>query len=229
MASEILSRIRRPFRYSFKNATLSIIAINAVVYFLFNFTNLIPVGEDYFSINVVGFVFHQCFWQPLTYMFMHGNIQHLFFNMLGLLFFGMQVERALGSKEFVMMYLVVGVLSGLFSVGVYYALGAYMVSQGMYPYTYLVSLVGASGAIYGILLAYAVIFPRSRIFVWFVIPVPAPILVIAYAVIEFVSQFTGSSNVAHQTHLAGFAFAFLYMLVRMGVNPIRVWRDVFRR
>lgn len=146
MASEILSRIRRPFRYSFKNATLSIIAINAVVYFLFNFTNLIPVGEDYFSINVVGFVFHQCFWQPLTYMFMHGNIQHLFFNMLGLLFFGMQVERALGSKEFVMMYLVIGVLSGLFSVGVYYALGAYMVSQGMYPYTYLVSLVGASGA-----------------------------------------------------------------------------------
>ena len=114
MASEILSRIRRPFRYSFKNATLSIIAINAVVYFLFNFTNLIPVGEDYFSINVVGFVFHQCFWQPLTYMFMHGNIQHLFFNMLALWMFGGAMEQTWGPRRFLLFYAVCGIGAGAY-------------------------------------------------------------------------------------------------------------------
>ena len=91
------------------------------------------------------------------------------------------------------------------------------------------SLVGASGAIYGILLAFATIFPKSRIYVWFVLPVPAPILVIAYAAIEFFSQFTSTSNVAHYTHLAGFAVAFFYFVVRFGVNPIKVWRDAFRK
>ena len=72
-------------------------------------------------------------------------------------------------------------------------------------------------------------FPRSIIFIWGIIPVPAPIMVLGYAVIEFVSQFVGSSNVAHMTHLAGFGFAWLYFVVRMGVHPVRVWKDAYRR
>ena len=159
---------------------------------------------------------------------MHGSLSHLFFNMLGLLFFGIQVERALGSKEFVLMYLLIGILSGIFSVSLYYLIGQYQLSVGQYPIAYMYSLVGASGAIYGILFSYAVIFPRSKIYIYFVVPVPAPVLVLGYALIEFFGQFK-ASNVAHQAHLAGFIFAFVYFIVRMGVNPIKIWKDSFRR
>ena len=72
-------------------------------------------------------------------------------------------------------------------------------------------------------------YPKNKIFIWGIIPVPSPILVIAYAVIELLNQFTGTrSGVAHMTHLAGFAFAFLYFVIRMGVNPIKVWKDAYR-
>lgn len=227
--SSILSKIRTPFRYTFTNATLILVIINVAVFFLYNFTFLIPIREEYLSLNVLGFVYRKCFWQPVTYMFMHANMAHLLSNMIGLLFFGLQVERAIGSKEFMLLYFATGVLSGLFSVALYYALGVYQTSLGLQPYAFVNSLVGASGAIYGILLAFATIFPKSRIYVWFILPVPAPILVIAYAAIEFFSQFTSTSNVAHYTHLAGFAVAFFYFVVRFGVNPIKVWRDAFRK
>ena len=209
------SLIRRPFRYVYKNATLAIIALNVAVFFLFSATPLayyIRYGE----LSVIGFVRLHMFWQPFTYMFMHGDMQHLFFNMLALLFFGIGVERALGSKEFLLMYLLTGVLCGIISLGVYWVLGL--------P----VFLVGASGAIYGILLAYAVIFPRARIFIWGIIPVPAPVLVLVYTIIELGSQFYGSSGVAHLTHLAGFAIVWLYFRIRMGIHPLQVWKDAYR-
>ncbi len=221
------SLIRTPFRYTYFKATLIIIAVNALAYFLCNFTGLrnlayqlvygnqvvasYPYTDFTFGLNVWGFVGQHMFWQPLTYMFMHGNFQHILFNMIGLFFFGMTVERALGSKEFLLMYFFIGIFSGLFSVLVYYLTGSSSV------------LVGASGAIYGLLLTYAVIFPHSRIFIWGIIPVPAPLLVLIYAGIEFFSQFTSFDNVSHMTHLAGFAFAFIYIVVRMGVNPFKVW------
>lgn len=220
--------LRKPFRYSYKNAALKLIIINVIVFLLFRYTNLIPIDERYFAINVAGFISGKMFWQPFTYMFMHGSFSHLIFNMLGLYFFGSQIERALGTKEFLLMYFVIGVLSGLFSVIVYYFMGIFQMHFGNFPYAFLYSLVGASGAIYGILFAFAVFFPTAKIYVYFLLPVPAPILVIAYAIIEFFSQF-GSSNVAHHTHLAGFGFSFLYIFIRMGINPIKVWKDAYRR
>ncbi len=210
--------LRKPFRYSYKNATLWIIAINAAVFFYFNFFNIFRLNENAFALNVAGFVFSKMFWQPATYMFIHGGWSHIFFNMLGLLFFGSTVERAVGTKEFLLLYFVTGIFSGLFSVAFYYFTGNYMAS-----------LVGASGAIYGILFSYAVIFPKSVIYIWGIIPLPAPILVLLYAIIEFGSQFIGSSNIAHYTHLAGFAVAFLYFVVRMGINPLKIWKTSWRK
>ena len=84
--------------------------------------------------------------------------------------------------------------------------------------------MGASGVIYAILLLFAVIFPRSTIYIWGIIPLQAPVLVIVYTIFELVSQFSGNTNVAHYTHLAGFLFAWLYCLIRMGVNPWKVWK-----
>ncbi len=212
-----LSPLRKPFSYTFSNATLIIIVINVVAYFLFSLTPL-TYYSNYMALSVAG-MYNHMFWQPVTYMFMHGNISHLFFNMLALVFFGINTEKAIGSKEFLLLYFLCGILCGIISVVIYFFTGYYHLF-----------LIGASGAIYAILLAYAVIFPRSRIFIWGILPVPAPILVIAYAIIELGSQlFSFGGGVAHLTHLAGFAMAWLYFKIRMGISPIQIWKDAYGR
>lgn len=208
------SLLRTPFRYTFSNAALALIGINIVVYLL---CNIYRDLAGYLGLNILLLVRGKMYWQPITYMFVHGSFSHILFNMLGILFFGTSVERSLGSREFLLLYFICGILSGIFSLIVYWFTGMY----GVF-------LIGASGAIYGILLAYAVIFPRSQIFIWGIIPVPAPILVAVYALIEIGGQLFGSSGVAHMTHLAGLGITWLYFMIRMGINPYRVWKDAYR-
>ena len=153
------------------------------------------------------------YWQFLTYMFVHGNITHILFNMLGLFFFGGQVERRMGSHEFLVFYLITGIAAGLFSFVLYWISGSYWVY-----------LLGASGSVYAVLLAYATYYPDSQIYVMGIIPVRAPILVLIFTAIAIFSQiFSVSSGVSHLTHLAGFGFAFLYFLIRLGINPFRIF------
>ena len=154
------------------------------------------------------------YWQFVTYMFVHSDWSHLFSNMLGLLIFGITVERSVGSKEFLLFYFLTGILCGVFSFFFHYVTGGYYVF-----------LMGASGVVYAILLLFAVIFPRSTIYIWGIIPLKAPVLVVVYTIFELFSQFSGKTNIAHYTHLAGFLFAWLYCLIRMGVNPWKVWKN----
>ncbi len=212
--------LRKTFRYNFFNASLVIMGINVAAYFLISTFKL---NTSLLGLNVAGFIYGKLFWQAVTYMFVHGSTTHLLFNMLGLVFFGLSVEKAIGSKEFLLMYFSIGILSGLFSIAVYYFLGLKVVGMGYVPRIYYTSLIGASGAIYGMLFAFAVIFPKTSIYVWGIIPVPAPILILVYAIIEFLSQFMTYSSVAHLTHLAGFGIAWLYFVVRMGINPLKIW------
>ena len=207
------SILRRPFRYTFFNATLILIAVNAGVFLL---TSLSSRLEALLAMNVVMVVRYHCFWQLVSYMFTHANFQHILFNMLGLFFFGFPVERTVGSREFLLFYFVCGIVDGLLSFALYYVLGYYRVF-----------LLGASGVVYALLLAYAVIFPRSRIFLFGLIPLPAPLLVVLYAAIEFFSQFS-AGNTAHFTHLMGFAVAWLYLYVRMGLKPLKIWKNAWR-
>lgn len=202
------SLVRRPFRYSFGNVAIWLIAVNVLV---FAVEYLFPASISYIAMNpalvLSGFV-----WQPFTYMFVHdpSGITHLLVNMLGLLFFGPAVEKEMGSKEFALYYLLVGFLAGLFSLAVYALTGS-----GTW-------LLGASGAVFAVLLAFATLQPHSQILVWGIIPVRAPILVLGYAGIELAAELFGRSDgVAHLTHLAGFGFGWLYFLIRFGVNPAR--------
>jgi membrane associated rhomboid family serine protease len=88
----------------------------------------------------------------------------------------------------------------------------------------MVWLLGASGAVFAVLLAFATYFPDARIFIFGIFPIKAPYLVMGYAAIELFSQMANvSSAVAHLTHLAGFGFALLYFIVRLGINPIRIF------
>ena len=205
---------RRPFNYAYFHVTFCLILINAIVYFLCKF---IPDLVYYLSMNVVYVIRYKMFWQFVTYMFVHGGARHLILNMLGLFFFGVGVERAIGSKEFILFYFTTGILSAVLSFALYYFTGSY----GVF-------LLGASGAVYAVLFAYAVCYPRSIIYLWWVIPIPAPIMVLIFAIIEVVSGFFSSSNVAHFTHLFGFLVAFLYFIIRMGVNPFKIWKNTYK-
>jgi membrane associated rhomboid family serine protease len=203
--------IRKPFRYAFWNAALVIIAVNMLVYLL---TSLYPESSRYLALNPILAVRHGMFWQVFTYQFVHGSVSHLVFNMLGILFFGLAVERALGSREFILFYLLSGTLCGALSLFVY-----------LLTATWYVFLMGASGALFALLLAYAVLYPDSVIFIWGIIPVPAPLLVLGYAAIELFSLLSGMNRgIAHGTHLLGFAAGWAYFLVRFGINPTRIWK-----
>jgi membrane associated rhomboid family serine protease len=204
--------IRRPFRYTNRNLAIWIIAANVVVFAL---EYLFPKVMGYLAMTPV-LVLSGAFWQPVTYMFAHANLSHLLFNMLGLLFFGTAIEREMGSKEFFLYYMLTGTLAGLFSFA------AYLFTGGAY-----VPLLGASGAIFAVLLAFAALEPNAQILIWGILPVRAPVMVIGYTVIEILSEVLGRSDgTAHLTHLAGFAFGWLYFLARFGVNP---WRRFFPR
>ena len=130
--------------------------------------------------------------------------------------FGLTIEKAIGSREFLLFYFLCGILSGVLSYLVY-----------KFTNNYYSILIGASGAVYSILFAYAVFFPRSIIYLSWVIPVPAPVMVILYTIIELGSQiFYINSGIAHFTHLFGFLTAYLYFVIRMGIHPIKVWKGL---
>jgi membrane associated rhomboid family serine protease len=155
-------------------------------------------------------------WTFITYMFMHSGFSHVFFNMFGLFIFGTQVERQMGSFEFLLYYFVTGILAGVLSFGIYLLSGS--------P---VIILLGASGAIFAVQLAYAVLFPDSVLYLWGILPLRAPIMVLGFTALELIFSITGANaGVAHLTHLAGFGFGWLYFLARLGINP---WRRLIRR
>ena len=165
---------------------------NTVVFAL---TWLIGPGfvVEWFSFQPTKILFRP--WTPLTYMFLHGGFGHLFWNMLFLFFFGPQLESKWGSKEFIRYYLVCG-LGGV-------ALSFLFVSY---------SIIGASAAVYGVMLAFAMAWPDAPIYVWGIFPVKAKWLVGFFVLITFTNAFGGAGGgVAHFAHLGGFAAGFLYL------------------
>ena len=209
--------LRKKFSYRFYNATLIIAAVNALA-FVITGSGRNPNFQYLLGLQPILFLRGHYFWQLATYMFMHGSWSHLLSNMIGLIFFGIYVEKQVGSREFLLFYLVCGILCGAASLGIYAVAGYWQIL-----------LVGASGAVYAVLLLFAVIFPRSTVFILGLVPVPAPLLIAVYAGIAVFDQVFGmNQGVAHLTHLSGFAAAWLFCLVRYGVNPIKVWRNAFR-
>lgn len=160
--------------------------------------------------------------QLVSYMFMHGSFQHIFFNMFALWMFGRTLEMVWGPKRFLTYYLICGIGAGLIQEGVQYIQyltelqGYSSVNTGsmvipMTEYLNMMTTVGASGAIYGILLAFGMLFPDSQMYVF---PIPFPIkakfFVIGYAAIELFLGFGSSGDgVAHFAHLGGMLFGFL--------------------
>ena len=162
-------------------------------------------------------------YQFLTYMFMHGGFTHILFNMFALWMFGSVIERVWGPKKFLFYYICCGIGAGFMQELVQYAdysiqgIAAYQyvnaggVQMTTNAYINLWTTIGASGAVYGILLAFGMIFPNERLFI---IPFPFPIkakwLIVGYVAIELFSAMSGPGDgVAHMAHLGGMLFGFL--------------------
>jgi membrane associated rhomboid family serine protease len=204
------SFLRRPIRYSFFNATLFLIAANVIVFLI---TYAAPSIRGYLWLRPAAVLQANAWWQLVTYMFCHANFTHILFNMLSLFIFGVQLERRMGSGEFLLFYILSGIGAGLVTMLVNTATG-----QGM---TYV---VGASGAIFAVLLAFAAFFPDTRIFIFGILPMRAPTAVLVFAGIEVFSMFTNlNSGVAHLAHLAGALFGYLLLLLRFRINAVRVF------
>ncbi|MCL2176009.1 MAG: rhomboid family intramembrane serine protease [Treponema sp.] len=202
--------IRRQFRYADLKLVYWLIGINLVVFLL---TRVLGQEARYrmtlYLSMVPAAVLQGWVWSFITYMFMHADFGHVFFNMFGLFIFGIQIEKQMGSKEFLLYYLLTGALSGVFSFFVYYLTG-----------NLVVFLMGASGALYAVQIAFAIYNPTAVIYIWGVLPLRAPVMVLAFTVLSLFFVVTGGGgNVAHLTHLAGFGFGWLYFMVRFGVNP----------
>ena len=145
-------------------------------------------------------------WQPVTYMFLHGGIFHILFNMLALWMFGVELERMWGSQFFVKFYFVAGVGAAVTTLILSFAPFAFA-NQLYYSLT-----IGASGAVYGVLLAYARYFPHRPILLYFIFPIPAKYFVMIIGAISLLSAMSGpGGGIAHATHLGGLAAAYLYL------------------
>jgi membrane associated rhomboid family serine protease len=154
-------------------------------------------------------------WQLVTYAFLHGSMLHLFFNMFALYMFGSAIEQVFGPRRYLAYYFVCVVSAALAQLLVAWMTG------GFYP------TVGASGGVFGLLLAYGLYFPNNRVMLLFPpIPMPARVFVLLYAVLELVMGVTGAqSGVAHFAHLGGMVGGLIMLRYWRGGGP--TWRRRF--
>jgi membrane associated rhomboid family serine protease len=141
-------------------------------------------------------------WELVSYLFLHGGFFHIIFNLFALWMFGSDLESLWGGKKFLFYYFLTGIGAGMFDV----------LLNAIFPSRLPTATIGASGAIYGLLLAYGLLFPERPIYLYLVIPIKAKWFVVIIGVIEFVSSFgTPGSGVSHVAHLGGMLFGFLYL------------------
>lgn len=158
-------------------------------------------------------------WQLLTYAFLHGGWAHIGFNMLALYMFGGPVERLFGARHFLFYYLFCAVIAALAHLAV-----VYFFTGGFYP------TLGASGAIFGLLLAFGMLYPQAKIIVLILpIPMPAWLAVIGYMLLELVLGVTGTqAGVAHFAHLGGAVGGFVLLQYWRGKLPFKPKRVLMR-
>ena len=190
----------------------------------FLFTNLLapqfrndirPAGA-----GPVAVVKYFAIWQLVTYLFLHGGVWHLLFNMLTLWMFGTPLERDWGTRQFLKYYFICGIGAGVCDV----LLNALMGNWGT-------STIGASGAIYGLLLAFGVCYPNQTVLMNFLFPIKAKYMVMIYAAIELWMSVGVNNGVSNIAHLGGMVVGFVYLKSRLPNMRLRLpdWRGAYRQ
>ena len=177
---------------------------NAAVFILGFFSGLVQLDRPLGVLALVPVEVVKLFfvWQLATYLFLHGGFGHIIWNMLALWMFGADLERAWGTKRFLQFYFFCGI-----GAGVCVVLANYILPWG----NPLVPTIGSSGAIFGILLAYAMLYPDRTILWGFLIPIQVRYFVLIIGVVTFMSSFQANTGVSEFAHLGGLLFGYIYM------------------
>ena len=154
------------------------------------------------GIDAAGQSYNFQIWQLITYQFMHGGFGHIFFNMLVLWMFGIEIENMWGSKKFLTFYLLCGVVAGIF----------HLIVSPLFDLPPAVT-IGASGAIYGVMIAFALFFPDRLIYLYFFIPIKAKYLITFAVILEIMLVDSAGSSIAHLAHLGGAFAAFIFIML----------------
>ena len=182
-----------------------------------------------FSLYAAGVVRGLYVWQLFTYMFLHGGILHLLFNMLTLWIFGMQLEREWGTRRFLKYYFYCGIAAGVCVVLINTVIALFSSSTQTANFYWGVPTIGASGAIFGILVAFGVLYPNQTVLMNFLFPIKAKYMVMIYAGIELLMTFGPNTGVSTIAHLGGMAFGYVYLKGRFPRLKLPDWRGAYRQ
>ena len=210
-------RYRFSFGYGLTPVIKKLLIIMGAMFILQEFVSRMIVV---FLGLIPGLVWYKYFlWQLGTYIFLHGDIPHILFNLLALWIFGGELESYWGSKKFLFYFFFCGIGAGMVTV---------ICTDLFTPQYQSIPLIGASGAISGLLLAFGWLFPNRQIYIYVLVPIPAKYFVIIFGILEFV-YFSrgGGGGISHLTHLGGFVFGFFYMVYPTIRQKIR--REYYKR
>ena len=197
----------------FTDAIKILISINFVIFILQTISNAEGLFYPLFGL-VPKLVWSELrIWQPFTYLFFHGGVWHVLINMFVLWMFGSELERLWGKRHFLKFYFVTGVGSGIITM--FFGLNS------------LTPIVGASGAVYGILLAYGLTYPNRTVYLYGIIPIKSLWFVIGIGFISFMSSIGSSSQISHLTHLSGMILG--YFMLKKPVAWESLWFSIRKR
>lgn len=190
----------------FTDAIKLLVSVNLTIFFLQTIS-----GKEHLLFDLFGLVPQAIWsdfmiWQPLTYLFFHGNIWHVLINMFVLWMFGSELENAWGRKSFLKYYFMTGIGAGIVTC--------------LFNLQSNIPVVGASGAVYGILLAYGLSFPNRTVYLYGLIPIKSIWFVIAIGILAFFSSFQQMTQISHLTHISGMAIGYIFLKRRWKLNDI---------
>jgi membrane associated rhomboid family serine protease len=157
-------------------------------------------------------------WQLVTYLFIHAGISHLLFNMLALWMFGVPLEQTWGTKRFLKYYFLCGIGAGLCDVALHAVTG-----------NWATRTVGASGAIYGLLMAFGVLYPNQTVLMGFLFPIKAKYMVMIYGAFELLMAFSVNDGVSNIAHLGGMIFGYVYLKGRLPRLNLPDWQGAYKQ
>jgi len=179
-----------------------LLIINIGIFLLYFLADQVGIGDVFLTFTLIPELVlkHGAVWQLVTYMFLHAGVFHILFNMLSLWMFGSDLEREWGTKRFLSYYFFCGVCAGLCSVVLNALVGSMRTRT-----------IGSSGAVYGLLLAFGLLYPNRTIFFNFLFPIKAKYFVMIVGAVAFLGTLGSDGNVSHIAHLGGMLFGYLYL------------------
>lgn len=212
------------YRSNFPEGVKWLLIANTVVFVLVSLSThgIQSSVFQFLALHPAGVMKSGTLWQLVTYLFLHGGIGHLIFNMLALWMFGTPLEGDWGTRRFLKYYFICGIGAGLFDVGLNAAMGNWETST-----------IGASGAIYGLLLAFGYCYPDQTVLMGFLFPIKAKYMVMIYAAVALWMSSGMNTGVSNIAHLGGMAVGFVYLRSGLAGRRSRVslpdWRGAYRQ